>query len=1067
MVGFICQLGLIHLLHQSPSLFIITGIISLKKLFAIMACSWSMVLLIFMYFFHYFNENKLKLCFYSMLLVGVFAIIIAGYISRGEAIRSIVFNDKYDIFNDFFNSIRYGRHPYANGVIYPPLINVFYAIFGHFTKILNSGREVRTSQSGMLIFMLYTAIVYFGLIWAFFKLKLGKNGEKCIFIILTLLSLPFIYAFERGNSIIPTIFLILLYLKYYKSEKIKLKYLSFFSLAIASSIKISPAIFGFLLIKEKRYKDAIICALLGIIVFMMPFLLTDGNLSILLNNIVSTTLAFQGSVIGVNGFKILIGQGAYVNLLNTAKFLGRLFNRDFVNIASIGNIGLLLVGVFGVCMNENMEEWKTLGILSGLIILCTGFSAIYNLTYIIIPLIYFLNKAKYVKLDYIYMLLFVGMLIPIVNIKLGVFTIFFNDIYPMRISTFIESIALLLFVIFLVSDNALTGFYNRKLFGKQKKIYLTGMLVILIGVPAYVYGYKAKQPIQAFYPSNLDVVNAGRGFAIKEGLFGTVSSKAQVKLQTKEIKQNGMLLCFTKKAVSESDSKDIVELYANDKIVGQCKVKESNFIFVIPSILKQCGIDLEKKSLIVKIVYRCNSDKTNNGIDVSYLGPAKGLKEVKNNEYIDETTVGLYKNNGTLWLGKEAKVLLDSSNIVKEGLRIRGTVPSFWQLTDVGKLPVLTISTDQGTYNKTLPISGNFDIQLPSKQVCALDKVWDKHPTELRLSMNGAFNSKFIDLDSDDFPKSLIISYIGPDRLLNGLNIVDENNSEVEGKELSKSLLRPDFADCSVGFFKEGDNYWLSKKGIVRLESEKYKENGMYISYIAQQELFFENKGVQPEVMIYINGNLVVKEAIKKHNRYGNNLEGIFIPATEFKNCNRNFKLEIAINNTFNLYKQGYIHADFCDRSILLNYIGYNCFPTEIDDKTNLKGFASGVTYDDREKLFTMGKWAEILLATNNSDEHELKIKYDVSPFLFQANPEASLSFSLYINGKKIKKVNISKPGINEVTILRNELVPFIGTEDKFMTLKIVSSDIYNEKAMRIKKHSSDISLKILHISVN
>lgn len=31
---------------------------------------------------------------------------------------------------DFFNSIQYGRKPYTAGVIYPPLINLIYAIFG-------------------------------------------------------------------------------------------------------------------------------------------------------------------------------------------------------------------------------------------------------------------------------------------------------------------------------------------------------------------------------------------------------------------------------------------------------------------------------------------------------------------------------------------------------------------------------------------------------------------------------------------------------------------------------------------------------------------------------------------------------------------------------------------------------------------------------------------------------------------------------------------------------------------------------------------------------------------------
>jgi hypothetical protein len=69
----------------------------------------------------------------------------------------------------------------------------------------------------------------------------------------------------------PTLLLILIYLRYYNSNSKKLQYMSFFALAMAAGIKIVPAIFGVLLIREKRYRDACICAIIGVFVFFVPF----------------------------------------------------------------------------------------------------------------------------------------------------------------------------------------------------------------------------------------------------------------------------------------------------------------------------------------------------------------------------------------------------------------------------------------------------------------------------------------------------------------------------------------------------------------------------------------------------------------------------------------------------------------------------------------------------------------------------------------------------------------------------------------------------------------------------
>ena len=99
--------------------------------------------------------------FYGVMLFSIAGMLIVGFLTNGESIRSIMFFDRNDTLMDFFNSTQYGMHPYEELVIYPPLINVFYGIIG---KVMGSiGTDpftVRTSQVGMLVFGTY-AIFFF------------------------------------------------------------------------------------------------------------------------------------------------------------------------------------------------------------------------------------------------------------------------------------------------------------------------------------------------------------------------------------------------------------------------------------------------------------------------------------------------------------------------------------------------------------------------------------------------------------------------------------------------------------------------------------------------------------------------------------------------------------------------------------------------------------------------------------------------------------------------------------------------------------------------------------------
>ena len=54
--------------------------------------------------------------FYIAMLTAISSVVILGYFTHGESIRSILLNDKNDAMMDFFNSITYGMKPYVNKV---------------------------------------------------------------------------------------------------------------------------------------------------------------------------------------------------------------------------------------------------------------------------------------------------------------------------------------------------------------------------------------------------------------------------------------------------------------------------------------------------------------------------------------------------------------------------------------------------------------------------------------------------------------------------------------------------------------------------------------------------------------------------------------------------------------------------------------------------------------------------------------------------------------------------------------------------------------------------------------
>lgn len=379
--------------------------------------------------------------FYTLMIVAIAISIFLGYVTRGKSLQNMLFFNTNDTFMDFFNSIQYGRDPYSEGVIYPPLMNVIYAFLGHFIPaemiISNDMFAVRTYQTGLIIYYILTFISIY-IFSVVVKKNYCKNSlESDLFFVLMIFSLPFLFAVERGNSIILCFDFLLIYCFGYNSENKIIKHIALISLAIATAMKIYVVFFGVLLLREKKYKDAVICCIYGIIAFFAPFLLLAGesrSIKALIENILFTSGYFSE---GHYGYK--------QSIASILDLLTRITNLDF-SVLNLTIVLLLILVIVLSLINPNIEKWKQLAFFCFGMICIPSFSYTYTLILMIIPLIEFLKYCKETptksKINIIYLLCFIMMFMPFSIEDNGTLSLFKTGYSLLNWTTVIEYIAL-------------------------------------------------------------------------------------------------------------------------------------------------------------------------------------------------------------------------------------------------------------------------------------------------------------------------------------------------------------------------------------------------------------------------------------------------------------------------------------------------------------------------------------------------------------------------------------------------------------------------------------------------
>ncbi|MBE5916762.1 MAG: DUF2029 domain-containing protein [Pseudobutyrivibrio ruminis] len=294
------------------------------------------------------------------------------------------YNNYGDSFMDYFNmlALMSNDDPYYLDASYPPLCFVILKLLHLFLP-----KGLQSVYQGWILRETTIAVVWFlvlfvGLIAIACYLIKSILGEKqrSIYAIVFVLSGPMLYLIQRGNLLIIAFVFSLIYFKYYNSESKKYRYIAYIALAISASIKIYPALLGFMTLRTKRYKETIHLAIIGAIIFFLPFWAFDG---------VDTMNALLHGLRVVSDEMTNNGLGQNFSLVNLFAILSAYLGLE-INVSQVFLILIMISLILGAIFSK--KEWHSWFLLVTAFVWYPAFSFTYVLVFYFLPALALLRK---------------------------------------------------------------------------------------------------------------------------------------------------------------------------------------------------------------------------------------------------------------------------------------------------------------------------------------------------------------------------------------------------------------------------------------------------------------------------------------------------------------------------------------------------------------------------------------------------------------------------------------------------------------------------------------------------
>ncbi len=330
---------------------------------------------------------------------------------------NIFFRGGGDFFMDAFNSIRdasQGKEVYErveNGgrqVIYPPMANLLFLVLSRFTNntyndsIFGMRESWKVFGSSFIFLMIAFAVCFVALFALVIKvIKRDSLNRKMVFAAMVTISFPILYMLERGNILILCVMSLLIYAFSYNSESKVSREIGLIALAFAFSLKLYPVVFGWFLVADKRYKEAIRCAVYGVAMLIIPSFFFGGPIYVIEHVYENITGWSSGSGNDISQAMQALGVSAGIQSVANV-----LINFWMFVCAACFAISPFL---------RRDKAWKTwaLGVIT---ILCVpSLTSTYTWAFMLIPLIMLINNESSTRkhITYVVMLTIPFMLLPL------------------------------------------------------------------------------------------------------------------------------------------------------------------------------------------------------------------------------------------------------------------------------------------------------------------------------------------------------------------------------------------------------------------------------------------------------------------------------------------------------------------------------------------------------------------------------------------------------------------------------------------------------------------------------
>jgi len=305
-----------------------------------------------------------------------------------------------DLYNNVANSASRNFYhlgqidPMAEEHLYPPLT---YWMLYPLSKVSQpQSLEVATAQ----FFWFVVTALFFLLLY---DASRGPKSCKLGVALSMVFSGLFICSFERGNLAVLSALLCGFFIFNYSSNNRLTRELSIAALSIAVALKGFPILLGLLLLFDRRYREAVQCAVYSLIAVLVPFLFVEGgfaNIRVWIRNIGLNSTAYEFRGYPRFGFRYF-----FVYLPD--------FSPAMPIYLVVKVVAFILIAIAVTTAIFHRVEWKRAAQLVLCIMLYPVNSGVYTGLLLFPVIILFLNCGASTRRDWVYLALVIFILNPV------------------------------------------------------------------------------------------------------------------------------------------------------------------------------------------------------------------------------------------------------------------------------------------------------------------------------------------------------------------------------------------------------------------------------------------------------------------------------------------------------------------------------------------------------------------------------------------------------------------------------------------------------------------------------